>query len=290
MQRERVTENIFVFISDLYVQVTAGVVLTSAGAVVIDTLLYPEETLHIRRFVEQRLGARVKYVINTHHHADHSTGTCFFRGALVVAHQLCRELLDTRGRESLERTRAASREMDEVEIVLPDITFDERLTLRVGDKTLQLWSTPGHSPDSIVCLVEEEQVLFASDTVMPLPYFVDGSYSAFVKSLRELRGRAFDTIVQGHGEVILRGEVESRLKSDLLYLEKLQNAVDKALAAPPARVDKALEGIRIESCGKSHVLLNGAVHQLHRQNVLALANIQREKLLLKTGQIEGQQL
>ena len=47
MQRERITENILVFRSDQYAQVTAGVVLTSAGAVLIDTLLYPEESQRI---------------------------------------------------------------------------------------------------------------------------------------------------------------------------------------------------------------------------------------------------
>ena len=48
MQRERVTEDIFVFTSDLYVQVTASVVVTTEGIVVIDTLLYPEETQQIK--------------------------------------------------------------------------------------------------------------------------------------------------------------------------------------------------------------------------------------------------
>ena len=74
MQRERVTEHIYIFTSDLYVQVTAGVVVTSAGAIIIDTLLYPEETLLMKRFVEERLGLSVRYVINTHHHADHVAG------------------------------------------------------------------------------------------------------------------------------------------------------------------------------------------------------------------------
>ena len=44
MQRERVTDDIFVFTSTLYAQVTAGVVVTDEGAVVIDTLIYPDET------------------------------------------------------------------------------------------------------------------------------------------------------------------------------------------------------------------------------------------------------
>src|SRR6266545_3633548 len=113
MQRERVADDIYVFTSDLYAQVTAGVIVTSEGAIVIDTLVYPEETHQIKRFVEMRLGTTVRYVINTHFHADHSTGTCFFKGAHVVAHARCRKLLDTRGREGLERAKIASAEMRE---------------------------------------------------------------------------------------------------------------------------------------------------------------------------------
>lgn len=275
MQRERVTEDIYVFTSRLYVQVTAGVIVTSAGAVVIDTLLYPEETRQIQRFVNERLGTTVKYVINTHFHADHTTGTCFFEGAQVISHRLCRELLDTRGRDSLERVKTTHKEMSDVELVLPHIAFDDRMTLRIGNKTLELWSTPGHSPDSIVCLVKEDQVLFAADTLMPIPYFVDGSYADFLTSLEGLRIQSFENIVQGHGEIVLRGEIDEKIESDINYLNKLLRAVDKALASnSPAR---ALEHIKLSACGKSTILLNGAVEQLHRNNVTALANLRREQ-------------
>ena len=90
MQRERVADDIYVFTSDIYAQVTAGVVVTSEGAVVIDTLVYPEETLQIKRFVEMRLGTSVRYVINTHFHADHTTGTCFFPGHGLLLDARCR--------------------------------------------------------------------------------------------------------------------------------------------------------------------------------------------------------
>ncbi|NDJ63244.1 MAG: MBL fold metallo-hydrolase, partial [Chloroflexi bacterium] len=85
MQRERVAEDIFVFISERYAQVTASVVLTTAGVVLFDTLLYPEETRQIQRFVEERLRSTVRYVINSHFHADHTAGTCFFHEAQVIA-------------------------------------------------------------------------------------------------------------------------------------------------------------------------------------------------------------
>lgn len=279
MQRERVADDIFVFTSDLYAQVTAGVVVTSEGAVVIDTLVYPEETLQIKRFVEARLGTTIRYVINTHFHADHTTGTCFFEGAHVIAHARCRALLDKRGRGSLQQVKSASSEMRDIELVLPDMVFDGGpLNLHIGNKTIQLWSTPGHSSDSIVCLVKEDRVLFAADTLMPIPYFVDGSYDDFLSSLNELRNGNFENVIQGHGEVILRGEVEEKIQTDVDYLLTLKNAVDEALASPSP--DNALDAIDVESCGKSRILLNGTVEHLHRQNVLALAGQRREVVQL----------
>ncbi len=279
MQRERVADDIYVFTSDLYAQVTAGVIMTGDGAIVIDTLAYPEETLNMKRFIEARLGTTVRYVINTHFHADHSTGTCFFKGARVVSHALCRQLLDTRGRIGLKNAKANSAEMRDVELILPDIVFDDGpLTLHLGDKTLQLWLTPGHSADSIVCLVKEDRVLFAADTLMPIPFFVDGNYDDFLASLRSLQNGNFENVIQGHGEVILRGEIEEKIQADIEYLQKLRQAVDGVLANNAG--DSALEAIDIESCGKSRILLNGMVEQLHRQNVFALANQRREMVEL----------
>lgn len=277
MQRERVADDIYVFTSDLYVQVTAGVVVTNEGVIVIDTLAYPEETLQMKRFIEARLGSPVRYVINTHFHADHSLGTCFFKGARVLSHARCRHLLNTLGRDGLEKARAASttNHMRDVELVLPEIVFDDGpFSLRLGNKTLQLWSTPGHSPDSIVCLVKEDRILFAADTLMPLPHFVGGSYEDLLTSLTGLQNGNFENVVQGHGEIILRGEVEEKIQGDIDYMKQLRQAVDGALASPSP--EDALTAIDIEACGKSRILLNGAVEQLHQQNVATLANQRRE--------------
>jgi len=273
IQRERVTEDIYVFTSEVYVQVTAGVVDTADGAVVIDTLLYPDETLQIKQFIESRLKKPVRYVVNTHHHADHTTGTCYFEGAQIIAHQLCYPLLDTRGRESLINAKDNSPEMSDVELILPQVVFDDKLTLHVGDKTLHFEHMPGHSADSIVCWVEEDDVLFAADLVMPIPVFIDGNFDDFLVSLSRLASRSYENIIQGHGEIVLRGEVAQKIKSDIAYLNNLRDAVDAALntSDESIQVEKALASIAVDACGKSHILLNGAVEQLHYQNVLALA-------------------
>lgn len=275
MQRERVADDIYVFISDLYAQVVAALILTPEGAILFDTLFIPEETRAIKRFVEQRMATQVRYVINSHYHADHTAGTWLFEDAQVIAHSLCREALDKRGRESLERARLSSAALRETALVLPDLTFDAGvMTLNFGGKTLQLWNTPGHSRDSIVCHVKEDRVLLAADTVMALPFFVDGRYDDLLLSLRALRAGNYETIVQGHGDIVLRGEIDAKFKGDIAYLETLSQAVDQALLE--STPDAALEAIDLERCGQSRVLLNGLGAQLHRQNVMALASQRRE--------------
>ena len=269
MQRERITDKIMVFRSAQYAQVTAGLVLTSEGAVLIDTMLYPEETLRIRRYIESGLRTSVRYLINTHFHADHTTGACFFPEAQVVSHRLCAEILATRGRESLARMKQDSPEFAPVEIVIPNITFEGRMSFELGEFRFSLRSSPGHSPDSIVCLVHGEDVLFAADTVMPIPYFVDGSFDDLERSLSLLLDEEYENIVQGHGDIILRGEAPEKIASDLQYLRRLAEEVEKAMATGLESIEDA---IPLAACGKSQVLLNGAVQQLHRHNIRALVS------------------
>ncbi|MCB9437682.1 MAG: MBL fold metallo-hydrolase [Anaerolineales bacterium] len=269
MRRERVADDIYVFTSDLYAQVTAGAIITTAGAILIDTMVFPEESKAIRQFIQQRLNTEVRYIINTHYHADHTYGTCFFPQATVIAHSLCYDYLNTRGRESLAQAQQASRTFHEVSVKLPNLVFDSgTLEIRLGGKTLEMWPSPGHSKDSIVVLVKEDRVLFAADTLMPAPYFVDGSFEDFVQSLERLRGNNYENVIQGHGEVVLRGEIESKIESDLEYLQSVKKYVEIALTKPdPAAY---LNTIDIEKCGKSRIALNGEVQQLHIGNLRAL--------------------
>ncbi len=278
MQRERVADDIYVFTSDLYVQVTAGAIITSEGAILIDTLAFPEETVAIKNFVERRLECPIRVVINTHYHADHTFGTYLFSDALVVGHALCRELLNTRGRKSMEDAQRSAQEFASAQVVLPSLVFRTgTLTIHLGNKTVELRHSPGHSPDSIVCFAREDRVLFAADTLMPVPYFVDGDYDDFIASLKALSGHNFESVVQGHGEVILRGEVESRLQEDLDYLILLRKQIEKALKRK--NPERYLDRIDIESCGKSRIPLNGAVQDLHRANLRTLYR----KLLAEAG-------
>lgn len=269
MIRERIADDIYVFTSRRYAQVTAGAVLTKEGVVLIDTLFYPEETQAIKDFLEKRLGHTVCYVINTHYHADHSTGTWMFPGARIVSHSRCRELLNTTGREGLEQMKNQMPEFQGARVVLPDMVFhDGVMNIHIGGKTLRLYHFPGHSLDMIGVMVVNDRILFASDNSMPVPTFFDGSHRHLVRSLRTILEIDPTNVVQGHGEVILRGEVEASLKDDLNYLELIREKVSEAIVKD--QPEEAVESISIESCGKSRIPLNGLVVDLHRANLRRL--------------------
>ncbi len=269
MQRERVSENVYWFQSEVYAQVTAGVVAGPQWAVVIDTLALPEETLGIRSFVEDELSIPVRYVINTHSHADHAWGNCFFPGATVIGHELCRAALVDRGPAALESAKRLNSSFKQIKLVPPQITFDQGLlTLRVGKKNLTLMGMPGHSMDGIAILVEEDRVLFAGDAFLPLPYVVDGNIDELAASIKKIGKMGLENIIQGHGDIILRGEIDDSVKENLSYLTCIRKAVRGA--ARRRNPQDALAEISIESCGKSRVYLGGLAEELHRRNLRAL--------------------
>jgi cyclase len=269
MRRERVSNDIYVFTSDLYAQVTASAVVTREGITVIDTLPFPEETRSMIDFLEGLGRGSIRYLINTHWHGDHTYGAFLFEGVQLVGHQLCADALPELGASVLEESQETSSELEEVELRVPDITFDEGdMLLHLGGKSLEMVLTPGHTHDSTVVYVKEDKVLLAADTVMPLPYFVWGSREEFIASLERVLEFNMDSIVQGHGEVLLRGEIQATIQSSIRYLEVLYNKVMRVIEDDGGI--EALQNIDIESCGKSRIPLNGLVQDLHEANVYAL--------------------
>ncbi len=269
MHRERVSENVYWFQSDVYAQVTAGVVAGPHWSVVIDTLALPDETMGMREFIEHELGVPVRYIINTHYHADHTWGNCFFPGATIISHTRCRDLLIERGIPSLESASKQNTSLRQVKIILPHMTFNRgEMTLKVGKKNLTIMMALGHSEDGISVLVEEDRVLFAGDAFMPIPYIVDGNADDIAASIKRISRMGLENIVQGHGDIILRGEIEAAVKENLNYI----SAIKKAVRTAARRKDplEYLKEVKIEDCGKSRVNLGGLAVQLHERNLRAL--------------------
>jgi hypothetical protein len=103
---------------------------------------------------------------------------------------------------------------------------------------------------------------------MPLPYFAWGDREDFIDSLQKVLEFNLESIVQGHGEVLLRGEIRDAIQSSIRYLNVIHKRVKRAVEAGEGI--EALRRIDIESCGKSRIPLNGLVQDLHEANLYTL--------------------
>lgn len=128
-------------------------------------------------------GLTLKYIVNTHGHADHTCGNFKMKsltGALIVIHELDEQMFNSaHGRE-------IARQWGFTPSPPADITVKDGDSIEIGDVSLSVIHTPGHSPGGI-CLFGEGN-LFSGDTL-----FVGGigrtdlpgaSPEQFMKSIR----------------------------------------------------------------------------------------------------------
>ena len=169
------------------------------SALVYDTHVSLEHARRIRGVLEAD-GVRSFTVVLSHWHLDHVAGTCAFADCEVVASERTAELLAaSRGAiesGSLEGPPAID------PLMLPTITFGDRLELELGELRLELLHTDIHSDDATVVWWPEHRLLLAGDTVEDTVTYVDDPaklpiHRANLETLRRLRPKR---ILPNHGD------------------------------------------------------------------------------------------
>lgn len=129
----------------------------SCDAVIIDPAGDEDNLLAL---IETR-SLRVKYILNTHGHADHVLGNPKLKNLLKIP--VCMHEADNRFFND-----PAVREKSSQELWLPppdpvDIKLKDGDVLEVGTLNIEVIHTPGHTPGSVCYLVDEH--LFTGDTL-----------------------------------------------------------------------------------------------------------------------------
>lgn len=273
MPKERVGEQVYVFFSDSYAQVTAAVVLTDRGSVVVDSLLFPSEAREVESFAT-RGGKPVSYVINTHGHLDHVACNYLYPESDIIAHAGVRKAMEGELRTALAEAARSIGELREVRLRPPTITATAEVVVRHGGLTLRLIPLPGHSHDAFGVYVEEERILVAGDAMLPVPHFVGGDPDALLRSFQRIRSLSLNTIIQGHGDVILKGEVKDAIEYRMRYVRQVRKYVHDAIADGASL--REVQQADIEAFGGSRLDLDGLTQQLHEDNLTYLYRLQTE--------------
>ena len=185
-----------------------GLIETADGNILIDTPMIPSESRRWLEYIRQITGNKpILYVINTDHHRGHVLGNQYY-DAPVIAHDLawknmrgyganfCQRVVD-----SFKREPKIQAELADLRIVRPTITFDTRMDIEHGGRTVRLIHVGGHTEATIVIWMPEEKILFAGDTVWwdQHPYMAQANSKQWLDALRQIRKLHPQVIVPGHG-------------------------------------------------------------------------------------------
>jgi cyclase len=184
----------------------AGFIVGNDYVVVVDSLATVGLTQRFKDEIRKVTDKPVRYLINTHHHGDHTYGNHVFAGATIISHDAChRELTETRIMDSA-LLNAIFPEFDfrGIAATPADITFDRRLTLHVGEREVRLLHVgPGHTVDDIIVYLPDEGIIFAGDFIFlySTPLGMEGSFAGWLRNLDAMAKLGARTYVPGHGPV-----------------------------------------------------------------------------------------
>lgn len=191
-----------------YVQPDGGWCLNNAGFVsdggrtlLVDTAATRRRALALREAVASTGVPMPRTVVNTHHHGDHTYGNGVFTPeALILGHDNARAEQLAAGHQ-LEMIWPTT-DFGAMEIVPPDLTYNDRTTLHVGDIEVRIIH-PGvaHTTGDSLVWLPGQRVVFTGDLVFAggTPFLAMGSLSGSLRAMELLRSLDAETVVPGHG-------------------------------------------------------------------------------------------
>jgi len=212
----------------------------------------------------------IKYLVNTHHHGDHTGGNEAFQSfAVIIAHDTLRrptlpspqrilaeypkELEEAKKAgnaedvQFLEDAIAWAKKVKVEEIAAPVVTFDSELRIHVGGETIEVWHTPpAHTDgDSVIYFTKANVIhmgdLYFHDWIPFIDVSSGGSALGYLAAIDKVIARVPPnvTVIPGHGEVSdLAGLKRARqFVADLLEAARVARAAGKTKEQFLAAVD-----------------------------------------------------
>jgi cyclase len=222
----KVKDDLYVIHND-FVPGNSTALITNEGVVLVDDK-FEIDHAGIMAELKKITDKPVKYVVNTHHHSDHSGGNAQMQkmDAQIVASQEARENM-----------------VDGKQPGLPNVTFERHAHIYLGGKNVELYHFGrAHTNGDVVVYFPADRALAAGDmftfgdaTPELIDYSGGGSGKEWTKTLDSALQLEFDTVVPGHGVVTNKREMAKFRDTTLA----LRNRVHEMLVQKKTRAEIA---------------------------------------------------
>ena len=213
----------------------AGVILTSDGVVVFDTLGTPSLGQMLLEKIRAITDMPIRKVVMSHYHADHIYGLQVFKdlGAEIIAPKGSYEYLDSPlAMERLEERRFSLDPWvnDQTRLVKPDVIVDGESRFSLGgiDFLINVLGK-AHSDGDMTLYVENDRVLLSGDIIFEgrVPYLGDADTKQWLETLKRIETKELVALIPGHGPAA--SNPNEALQATRKYLAFMRNAMGQAV-------------------------------------------------------------
>ena len=220
----KITDDLYVIHND-FVPGNTTALVTNEGVLLVDDKFeidFPNVVAEVKKVTNQP----IKYVINTHHHADHSGSNAKMQAmnVQVIASEQARENM-----------------VDAKQPGQPTMTFDRHAQVYLGGKNVELYHFGrSHTNGDVVVLFPAQRTLAAGDMFTygdDVPELIDypggGSAKEWTSTLDSVLQLDFDNVVPGHGPLVKKPDMRKFRESTL----RLRNRVHELIGQKKSRAD-----------------------------------------------------
>ena len=208
---------------------TIGFLQTKNHFAVVDSQ-FQDQATHLITELKKLSENSIKFLINTHHHGDHTSGNIAFKGLVehVVAHE----------NSLLNQTNSAKTNKTEDKQLYPDVTFSDKWKTKIDTETIRAhYFGAGHTNGDSLIHFEHSNVLHMGDLMFNRRYpYIDKSAGANISNWISVLDKTISTFdndtifVFGHAfepEKITGNKEDIKVFKD--YLEKLLTQISSEI-------------------------------------------------------------
>ena len=207
-----------VFVESDYEGGNVGLISSASGALLVDTPMLPPEARQWQWQLTQLEVGELFGIVNTDYHPEHVLGNATFMPTRLWGHEQSLRPLARYKPFVLEQVAAAYRDKDpqlaqeitDLPIYSPELCVEDRATLYLDGRTVQILHLDGHTPASLGVYLPDERVFFAGDNIVcnEHPVMLHANSLAWLESLARIKALDIDQIVPGTGEVCGKEVIE----------------------------------------------------------------------------------
>lgn len=260
----------------------SAIIINEDDILLVDSHMTPLAARRLLQELTTLTTKRVRYVVNTHFHFDHTDGNQVFGPYTdIIASTFTRQTLQDKGlntesfkrftgglpatidtlkqqvaaeqdqarkqalADSLGKMERFHRSLQDIKVTLPNLVIEKSLILHKGDREIQILHLGrAHTAGDVVVFLPKEKLLCTGDMLTEgLPYMGDGYLYQWVRTLEGLKKLGAETIIPGHGHVLKGTEKIDHLQAYLRdLLGQVQTFVDRG-----ATVEETVAGINLSS-------------------------------------------